>query len=113
MTRRSMKWVAAVAALAVLTACSSSDSAKPSPNLAVELAGKVGADGMYTHLTELQKIADANDGSRANGTPGYDASLDYAVRILRDKGFDVQTPEFDVLARNEGGNPQLTIGGRN
>jgi Zn-dependent M28 family amino/carboxypeptidase len=113
MTRRSMKWAAAVAALAVLTSCSSSDSAKPSPNLAAELAGKVGADGMYVHLTELQKIADANGGTRANGTPGYDASLDYAARVLRDKGFDVQTPEFEVLARNEGGNPALTVGGRN
>src|SRR6478735_612343 len=101
MTRRSMKWAAAIAALAVLTSCSSSDSANPSPNLAAELAGKVGADGMYVHLTELQKIADANGGSRANGTPGYDASLDYVVHILQDKGFDVQTPEFEVLARTE------------
>jgi Zn-dependent M28 family amino/carboxypeptidase len=107
-----MRWAAAAAALTVLTSCSTSDSAKPSTNLAAELAGKVSADGMYTHLTELQKIADANGGTRANGTPGYDASLDYVAGILRDKGFDVQTPEFDVLARTEGGNPQLTIGGR-
>ena len=68
---------------------------------------------MYTHLRELQKIADANGGSRANGTPGYDASVDYVAQFLRDKGFDVQTPEFEVLDRTEGGNPQLTIGGRN
>jgi hypothetical protein len=68
---------------------------------------------MYTHLRELQKIADANGGSRANGTPGYDASVDYVARVLQDKGFDVQTPEFEVLDRTEGGKPQLTIGGRN
>ena len=68
---------------------------------------------MYTHLHELQKIADANSGSRANGTPGYDASVDYVVKFLQDKGFDVQTPEFEVLDRSQGGNPRLTIGGRN
>ncbi|HEX9833967.1 MAG TPA: M28 family peptidase [Mycobacterium sp.] len=107
------RWAAAVAAVAVLTSCSSSDSAAPSPNLAAELAGKVTADGMYTHLNELQKIADANGGNRANGTPGYDASVDYVAQFLQDRGFDVQIPEFEVLDRTEGGDPQLTIGGRN
>jgi hypothetical protein len=107
-----MKWAAAVVAVAVLTSCSSSESAAPPPDLAAELAGKVGADGMYTHLQELQKIADANGGSRANGTAGYDASVDYVVKFLQDKGFDVQTPEYEVLDRTQGGNPQLTIGGR-
>lgn len=108
-----MRWAAVVAAIAVLASCSSSDSASPSPDLAAELAGKVGADGMYAHLHELQKIADANGGSRANGTPGYVASVDYVAQFLRDKGFDVQTPEFEVLDRTHGGNPQLTINGRN
>ncbi|MGZ5393894.1 MAG: M28 family peptidase [Mycobacterium sp.] len=108
-----MRWAAVVAAIAVLTSCSSPDSAGPSPDLAAELAGKVGADGMYAHLNELQKIADANGGSRANGTPGYDASVDYVAKFLKDKGFDVQTPEFEILDRSQGGNPQLTIGGRN
>ena len=71
-----MRWAAVVAAIAVLTSCSSPDSGGPSPDLAAELAGKVGADEMYAHLNELQKIADANGGNRANGTPGYDASVD-------------------------------------
>jgi hypothetical protein len=31
---------------------------------------------------------------------------------LKDKGFDVQTPEFDRLDRTEGGNPMLTVNGR-
>jgi Zn-dependent M28 family amino/carboxypeptidase len=111
-----MRWavvVAAVSVVSALTSCSPSDSGGPPPDLAADLAGKVGADGMYTHLQELQKIADANDGNRANGTPGYDASVDYVVQFLQGKGFDVQTPEFDVLARSEGGNPLLTINGRN
>jgi Zn-dependent M28 family amino/carboxypeptidase len=67
---------------------------------------------MYTHLRKLQEIADANRGSRAEGTPGYDASVDYVVQVLKDKGFDVQTPEFERLDRTEGGNPTLTVAGR-
>ena len=51
---------------------------------------------MMAHLAKLQEIADANDGNRALGTPGYDASVDYVADALRDKGFDVQTPEFEV-----------------
>src|SRR5262249_56933770 len=56
---------------------------------------KVSADAMFGHLEKLQQIADANGGNRAVGTPGYDASVDYIVKTLRDKGFDVQTPAFD------------------
>jgi Zn-dependent M28 family amino/carboxypeptidase len=67
---------------------------------------------MYTHLRKLQEIADVNRGSRGEGTPGYDASVDYVVQVLKDKGFDVQTPEFERLDRTEGGNPTLTVAGR-
>ena len=82
--------------------------ARPTPRH----GGKVTADGMYTHLRKLQEIADANGGNRAEGTPGYDASVDYVVKVLKDKGFDVQTPEFERLERTEGGNPTLTVSGR-
>ncbi len=106
-----MRAIAAVMAIAVaaLASCSSTESA---PDLPRDLAGKVTADGMYTHLRKLQEIADANRGNRAEGTPGYDASVDYVVKVLKDKGFDVQTPEFDRLDRTEGGNPTLTVSGR-
>jgi Zn-dependent M28 family amino/carboxypeptidase len=108
-----MRVAAAVMAIAVtaLASCSSTESA-PAPDLARDVAGKVTADGMTTHLRKLQEIADANKGSRALGTPGFDATLDYVVKVLKDKGFDVQTPEFDRLDRTEGGNPTLTVAGR-
>ena len=65
---------------------------------------------MMAHLTKLQEIADAHGGTRALGTPGYDASVDYVANALRDKGFDVQTPEFEVrLPFAE--DPALTVGG--
>lgn len=39
--------------------------------------------------------------------------MDYVAKFLQDRGFDVQTPEFELLARSEGGDPKLTIAGRN
>jgi Zn-dependent M28 family amino/carboxypeptidase len=108
-----MRAIAAVMAIAVtaLASCSATESA-PAPDLPRDVAGKVTADGMYAHLRKLQEIADANRGSRAESTPGYDASADYVVQVLKDKGFDVQTPEFERLDRTEGGNPTLTVAGR-
>jgi Zn-dependent M28 family amino/carboxypeptidase len=107
------KWAAAVVVIAALTSCSSSEEPVSEPaHFARELAGKVTVDGMHAHLRKLQDIADANGGNRAEGTPGYDASVDYVAQILRDKGFDVQTPEFERLERTQGGRPTLTVAGR-
>ena len=94
----------------LLGGCSSAPA--PPQDLARDLADKVGVDGMYVHLRKLQEIADANNGSRAEGTPGYDASVDYVAQTLRDKGFDVQTPEFERLGVARPGNPTLTVSGR-
>ncbi len=77
---------------------------------AATLRERVKGDAMMAHLTKLQEIADAHDGNRALGTAGYDASVDYVAKTLRDKGFDVQTPEFEVrLPFAE--EPELTVGG--
>lgn len=108
-----MRALAAGMAIALALASCSSPESVPAPDLPHDVAGKVTADGMYTHLHKLQEIADANGGSRSEGTRGYDASVDYVVQVLKDKGFDVQTPEFERLDRTEGGNPTLTVGGRN
>lgn len=73
---------------------------------------KVTADAMFGHLEKLQQIADADGGNRSVGTPGYDASVDYIANTLRDKGFDVQVPEFD-FEYFEGGKVALTVNGAN
>ncbi|PEG42849.1 amidohydrolase [Mycolicibacterium agri] len=76
---------------------------------AAKLGKQVTGDALMAHLTKLQEIADEHGGNRALGTPGYDASADYVANALRDKGFDVQTPEFEVrLPFAE--EPQLTVG---
>lgn len=66
------------------------------PGLPRRLVGGVTGDGAYRHLEELQRIADANGGNRALGTPGYDAGVEYVVGVLRSAGFAVQTPEFSA-----------------
>ncbi len=47
-------------------------------------------DAMMAHCRKLQDIANANDGTRAVGTPGYQTSVDYVVNTLRSSGFDVR-----------------------
>lgn len=84
--------------------------APPNAEYAGSLRDRVTADAMMAHLKKLQEIADAHDGTRAMGTPGYQASVDYVANTLRDKGFDVQTPEFEVrLPFAE--DPALTVSG--
>ncbi|WP_178361283.1 M28 family peptidase [Mycolicibacterium hippocampi] len=106
-----VRWAAAVAVSAVAAAVSCSPT-PAAPDLGPELADRVTVDGVYGHLVELQKIADAHDDNRADGSPGYQASVDYVAQRLRDKGFDVQTPEFERLSGSRGGEPVLTVAGR-
>lgn len=48
------------------------------------------------HLQALQRIADQNGGNRASPGPGYDASVDYVVGVLRGAGWEVSTPMYDT-----------------
>ncbi|OBA59214.1 amidohydrolase [Mycobacterium sp. 1100029.7] len=108
--------LAAVVLAATLTGCPhrSADSPPASDPAAAEFAAtlrkKVTADAMMAHLTKLQQIADANNGTRAVGTPGYEASVDYVANTLRNSGFDVQTPEFSARVFHAD-KPVVTVGG--
>jgi Zn-dependent M28 family amino/carboxypeptidase len=77
---------------------------------ATQLRDRVTAEAMTGHLSKLQDIADAHDGTRAIGTPGYQASVDYIAESLRSRGFDVQTPEFQTRVFDHG-DATLTVGG--
>ncbi len=100
----------------LLAGCSSPRPGPPqataAKDLGRELAPKVTADAMFAHLRALQNIASANKGNRAEGTPGYDASVDYVAKTLRDRGFDVSTPQFDRLFTVSPGKPAMAVGGR-
>jgi Zn-dependent M28 family amino/carboxypeptidase len=51
-------------------------------------------DGIREHQRNLQFIADANEGVRTSGTPGYDASAAYVKSRLETAGYDVTLQEF-------------------
>jgi Zn-dependent M28 family amino/carboxypeptidase len=52
-------------------------------------------DGVLEHQEALQAIADVNDDTRAAGTTGYTASVDYVVETLEAAGWNVELDEFD------------------
>lgn len=102
-----------VALTASMAGCSHRSSPPATGNpAAAEFANtlhdKVTTDAMMGHLTKLQDIANANNGTRAVGTPGYEASVDYVVNTLRGSGFDVQTPEFSARVFH-GDKPVVTV----
>lgn len=99
---------AALVTVAVAVSCSADP---PVPVSGPQLADAVDVEGVYRHLVELQDIADTHDGNRADGSLGYEASVDYVVKVLRDSGFDVETPEFERVSGVGGGNPELTVSG--
>ncbi|EFG76590.1 PA domain protein [Mycobacterium parascrofulaceum ATCC BAA-614] len=110
--------IPAALAVAGLTAFSAACLHRPAdsqPGNPAAFAGalhdKVTTDAMMAHLAKLQDIANANNGTRAVGTPGYEASVDYVVNTLRGSGFDVQTPEFSARVFH-GDKPEVTVGGQ-
>lgn len=46
-------------------------------------------DGVHSHQAAFQAIADANNGIRTSGTPGYNQSVDYVAGKLEAAGYDV------------------------
>ncbi|MGB5113290.1 MAG: M28 family peptidase [Mycobacterium sp.] len=104
---------AVVGVVAALMLASCSPAPEPAPtDPARDLAGKVNADAIFAHLEELNGIATANQGNRAVGTPGYEATVNYVAGMLRESGFEVSTPEFDWLKMGDPGKPTLEIAGR-
>ena len=76
----------------------------------------MGVKGIMKHESEFQNIADANDGTRAASTPGYDASAAYVADKLRRTGFIVTEQSFEFPFFEETGSPtfeRLTPSARN
>ena len=86
----------AVAAVG-LSACDRRSERQPDPDAyAEQVSSRVSIDAMMAHLQKLQDIADANGGTRVTGSPGFDESVKFVADTLRDNGFDVTTPEFEM-----------------
>jgi Zn-dependent M28 family amino/carboxypeptidase len=54
----------------------------------------VTTSGIRQHQQALQNIANQNDGTRASGTPGYDASAQYVFDKLQAAGYSPSYQEF-------------------
>ena len=89
--------------LAVANAAGPSESGCTNRNLKTTdlLLKCVDADDVLVHELALQAIADANDGTRASGTPGYDQSADYVAGLLEDAGFSVERQVFQFTIFEE------------
>lgn len=83
---------AATAVLASLITTAPAGAAVAADTLPLRTA--VSASGVGTHLDALQRIADANGGTRASGTPGYTASADYVAGRLAAAGYLVTRQPF-------------------
>jgi Zn-dependent M28 family amino/carboxypeptidase len=59
-----------------------------------KLRKAVTVSGILQHERAFQRIANDNDGTRASGTPGYDASVKYVVKKLKKAGYKVKKQEF-------------------
>jgi Zn-dependent M28 family amino/carboxypeptidase len=72
------------------------------------LQKQVTVKSLLKHLKALEDIADANEGTRASGTSGYQASVDYIVPFLVEKGYQVTVQEFPFAYFEELAEPQLS-----
>ncbi|MDZ7930064.1 MAG: M20/M25/M40 family metallo-hydrolase [Rhodococcus sp. (in: high G+C Gram-positive bacteria)] len=83
----------------ILAGCSSTSDEEPARVFATPdgpgLSAAVTEEALVGHLEQLEAFAAENDGNRAAGTAGYDASVDYVVSQLESAGFEVTTPEFE------------------
>ena len=67
------------------------------------------ASNIQYHLDRLYGIAEANDGNRAAGLPGYDASVDYIQTTLESAGYEVHIQPFPFNAFYPSGDGVLQV----
>jgi Zn-dependent M28 family amino/carboxypeptidase len=63
-------------------------------NTIAKLQECVTVESVRQHQAAFQDIADANGGTRASGTSGYDASADYIAQAVEVAGYDVTVQDF-------------------
>ncbi|WP_343711830.1 PA domain-containing protein [Inquilinus sp.] len=75
--------------------------------ISADLQRAVTVSGIRQHLTALQAIATANGGNRADGLPGYKASVDYVKQRLQRAGYRVTVQPFPFDFFQETGTPEF------
>ena len=94
-----MRLLPLLLAAALLAGCDSGGDSEPAPEPRPPRA--ITEAELGEHLSALQEIADGNGGTRAAGTPGDRASVDYVAKRLREAGWTVRLqpvrfPYFDL-----------------
>ena len=95
--RRCLATVLSVTALTAAVGVATPASAAPPPRLADHLVRHVSVNNINRHLVAFQRIAHQNDGNRAAGTSGYDASAEYVYNLLQRAGYHVSYQEFPFV----------------
>ena len=108
------RWTGGLVLLTLAAACGGPIEERPGPTAAAVGPAALGVDdtAAMAHLEALQKIADEHGGNRAQGTAGYDASVDYVVGRLRAAGLDVTTPEYEAKSDDSDDDDDDGGGGR-
>ncbi len=107
-TRRAGVVALAVGAVTTVTlAGTPAYAAADNERLGLKLAREVTVNNVNRHLIAFQRIAEQNGGTRASGTPGYDASATYVHDKLAAAGLDVAYQEFEFPFYQELAPPQL------
>jgi Zn-dependent M28 family amino/carboxypeptidase len=87
-------------------------SAANDPIDSTKLRDAVTVSGIREHQRVLQSIADAHNGTRASGTPGYQASADYVRDRLVAAGYQVAVQPFEFPFFVEAAPPVLKTNAR-
>lgn len=103
--RRAASVVAAVAVVgttALVSGGAGTATAAPTgPGLPQEIVNDVKVKNVISHLREFQRIADANDDTRAAGSAGYEQSAEYVHDKLAAAGYDVEYQSFEFTYTEE------------
>ena len=103
MRRKIVSGVAASALVALTLVTAQGAEAGPNGcanrnnNTHAKLLECVTVDGVREHQAAFQAIADANGGTRASGTPGYEESVDYVVERMTAAGYNVTIDTFPFV----------------
>jgi Iap family predicted aminopeptidase len=97
--------------VALLVGCDSGGESEPAPAPKPAPPRAITEAELGEHLSALERIANGSGGTRAAGTPGDRASVDYVAKRLREAGWTVRLqlvhfPYFNLRRAS------VTIGGR-
>ena len=87
-------------------------SAATTPSAPPRAPGPISTAALDGHLRALQRVADANGGNRAAGTPGDRASVAYVIEQLRGAGLKVRTQRVRFPFFRERRAPRVLAGER-